>query len=170
MRVSPDPWHPGENEIPQAEARPQRSEWMRFLLYAAVFLLIHLGSNLLLSQATQAVINHSDRITGSLGSALYRISIAGMFGSALLEVTVSKWLVFRSRQRWWVCLPLMLAGGVVWRVAAALIQNTLIAVISDPADALMIISDVSSFLSLVEIFLFYAYQRFVIFRTTLDTL
>lgn len=167
---TPEPWRPEENDAPQAESRPQRSEWMRILLYAVISMLIQVGHNMVYAQATQSILNHVDMLTVPIGVALYWVSIAMMVGFALLKVIVNKWLVFRSKQRWWVCMPLMLAGMLLWRIVSYLIQHAMIAAISDTTDTLMMMPNISAFLTLAEMIVFYVYQRFVIFRNTLDTL
>ncbi len=169
MRVSPDPWHPEDDESPQ-ETRKSRPEGVRILLFAVAYVAVYGGLRLISASPMRYVTLHPEIYGQSIGLILSWVSYAVILCSALLNVTVNKWLVFRSRQRWYVYLPLMLAATVAWRVVMALIQRVMLTSISDPTEAVLRMNDVSTMLSLAQMILFYLYQRFGIFRTTLDTL
>ncbi len=166
MRVSPDPYHVNDASPEPAEAREpaRRPEGVRIALYIFIYLLPAALSSWANWQWSSRLVYGNAPFGWSTGEAVLIASYAATYLLPLLVVLLCKPIVFRSRLPWWKAAVAAMGATFLWQMVSALVRAF---AARNGAETLV---QASSILSVLWPVLLYLFQRFLLFRRTLDTL
>ncbi len=148
-----------------AQEPRRRPEAVRFLL----FLLVNLALGLVFTVAQPRLITMlmvgELPMAVSIGEGMYILSLAANYLPPVIAVLVNRRVTFRSRAPWWVAVIIMLALRALWQLAFTFLMTRMMA--DFDAD---LYSEMAMVMNLIWLAGTYLFQRFLLFRNTIDTL